>query len=220
MDERTKRILMSAAGVALCGFSVGMFKYASLGIDPFQNLMAGLNAVIPIRFGTLYVIVNALLLVFALVFDRTKIGIATFINLFFLGYIADFGMYVCRNLFPEPSLTVRFLILAAGLVLLCMSSSLYMTADLGVSTYDAIALVWADRQKQIPFSICRIITDASCILLGALLTVLSGKTEGLIGGVIGIGTVITAFFMGPLIAWFSRRVSEPLRYGKQHPLNN
>ena len=220
MDERTKRILMSAAGVALCGFSVGMFKYASLGIDPFQNLMAGLNAVIPIRFGTLYVIVNALLLVFALVFDRTKIGIATFINLFFLGYIADFGMYVCRSLFPELSLTVRFLILAAGLVLLSMSSSLYMTADLGVSTYDAIALVWADRQKQIPFSICRIITDASCILLGAFLTVLSGKTEGLIGGVIGIGTVITAFFMGPLIAWFSRRISEPLRYGKQHPLNN
>ena len=215
MDERTKRIVMSAAGVALCGFSVGMFKYASLGIDPFQNLMAGLNAVIPIRFGTLYVIVNALLLVFALVFDRTKIGIATFINLFFLGYIADFGMAVCNTLFPEPSLTVRVLILAAGLVLLCMSSSLYMTADLGVSTYDAIALVWADRRKKLPFSICRVITDAACILLGALLTVISGRTEGLIGGVIGVGTVITAFFMGPLISWFNAHLAEPMRYGQK-----
>ena len=215
MEERTKRILMSAAGVALCGFSVGMFKYASLGIDPFQNLMAGLNAVIPIRFGTLYVIVNALLLVFALIFDRTKIGIATFINLFFLGYIADFGMAVCKNLFPELSPAVRVLILAAGLVLLCMSSSLYMTADLGVSTYDAIALVWADRQKKLPFSICRVITDAACILLGALLTVISGRTEGLIGGVIGVGTVITAFFMGPLISWFNAHLAEPMRYGQK-----
>ena len=214
MEERTRRILMSAAGVALCGFSVGMFKYASLGIDPFQNLMAGLNAVIPIRFGTLYVIVNALLLVFALIFDRTKIGIATFINLFFLGYIVDFGMAVCKNLFPAPSLTVRVLILAAGLILLCMSSSLYMTADLGVSTYDAIALVWADRQKKLPFSICRVITDAACILLGALLTVLSGRIEGLIGGVIGVGTIITAFFMGPLISWFNVHLSRPMRYGR------
>ena len=215
MEERTRRILMSAAGVALCGFSVGMFKYASLGIDPFQNLMAGLNAVIPIRFGTLYVIVNALLLVFALVFDRTKIGIATFINLFFLGYIVDFGIAVCQSLFPQPSLTVRVLILAAGLVLLCMSSSLYMTADLGVSTYDAIALVWADRQKRLPFSICRVITDAACILLGALLTVISGRTEGLIGGVIGVGTIITAFFMGPLISWFNVHLSEPMRNGQK-----
>ncbi len=47
--------------------------------------MSGLDAVIPIRFGTLYVIVNLILLGFALVFDRRKIGLATVINLFLLG---------------------------------------------------------------------------------------------------------------------------------------
>ena len=213
MDTKTKRILMSASGVALCGFSVGMFKYASLGIDPFQNLMAGINAAVPIRFGTLYVIVNAVLLLFALVFDRSKIGIATFINLFFLGYIVDFGQAVCGRLFPSPSFVLRVLILAAGIILLCLSSSLYMTADLGVSTYDAVALVLSERQNRLPFSVCRIITDAACILLGALLTVLSGRTDNLIGGVIGIGTLITAFFMGPLIAWFNQTVSAPLLNG-------
>ena len=214
MQERTKRIIMSAAGVVLCGFSVGMFKYASLGIDPFQDLMAGLNTVIPIRFGTLYVIVNAVLLLFALFFDRSKIGIATFINLFLLGYIADFGMAVCRQLFPAPSLLLRIVILIAGIVLLCLSSSMYMTADLGVSTYDAIALIWAKKQKKLPFPVCRILTDLSCIVIGALLTVLSGKTNGLFGGVIGIGTLITAFFMGPLISWFDETVSKPLLNGR------
>ena len=69
-----KRILMSALGVAICGVSV----------DPFQSLMSGLDAVIPIHFGTLYVIANLLLLTFALVFDRRKIGLATLINLFLL----------------------------------------------------------------------------------------------------------------------------------------
>ena len=55
MNRLVKRILMSVFGVALCGISVGMFKFAALGVDPFQSLMSGLDAVIPIRFGTLYV---------------------------------------------------------------------------------------------------------------------------------------------------------------------
>ena len=50
---KKKRILMSVLGVAACGISVGMFKHAALGMDPFQSLMSGLDAVIPIRFGTL-----------------------------------------------------------------------------------------------------------------------------------------------------------------------
>ena len=64
MKVLTKRIIMSISGVVLCGMSVGMFKHAAFGVDPFQALMSGLDAVIPIRFGTLYVIVNILLLLF------------------------------------------------------------------------------------------------------------------------------------------------------------
>ena len=78
---------MSLAGVIICAVSVGVFKIAALGVDPFQSFMAGLDDLVPIGFGTLYVITNAVLLLFALVFDRHYIGIATFINLFLLGYI-------------------------------------------------------------------------------------------------------------------------------------
>ena len=56
--------MMSIFGVVICGLSVGMFKHAAFGVDPFQALMSGLDAVIPVRFGTLYVIVNLLLLAF------------------------------------------------------------------------------------------------------------------------------------------------------------
>ena len=77
-----------------------MFKHASLGVDPFQSLMSGLDAVIPISFGTLYVLVNLVLLLFALLLDRRKIGLATLINLFLLGYIAQFSQGVCARLLP------------------------------------------------------------------------------------------------------------------------
>ena len=125
MKTYTKRILMSVFGVVICGLSVGMFKHAAFGVDPFQALMSGLDAVIPIRFGTLYVIVNLLLLCFSLLTDRSKIGIATFINLFLLGYIVEFSQSVCVRLFPEPGLVTRVLLFLPGLVILSLASALY-----------------------------------------------------------------------------------------------
>ena len=201
---------MSVLGVVICGLSVGMFKHAAFGVDPFQALMSGLDAVIPIRFGTLYVIVNLLLLSFSLVTDRRKIGLATFINLFLLGYIVEFSQGVCERLLPAPGIAVRAALFLPALVILSLASALYITADLGVSTYDAVALVWSERQKRIPFQFCRILTDSVCVIAGALLCLLSGMRFVQIFGVVGIGTVITAFFMGPMIAFFNRHVAQPM----------
>ena len=117
--------------------------------------MSGLAAVIPVRFGTLYVIVNILLLSFPLFLDRHKIGLATFINLFLLGYVVEFSQSLCARLFPALGLGGRAILLAAALVPLALASSLYFTADLGVSTYDAVALVWSERQSRIAFPLCR-----------------------------------------------------------------
>ena len=107
---------MSLFGVVICAISVGFFKHAALGVDPFQSLMAGLDALIPIEFGTLYVIVNAILLVFSLIFDRKNIGIATAINLFLLGYITQFTYQLLQTWLPDPSLPTRIAFLLIGTV--------------------------------------------------------------------------------------------------------
>lgn len=215
MNLLVKRIIMSVLGVVICGISVGMFKFAALGIDPFQSLMSGLDAVIPIRFGTLYIIVNAILLLFALIFDRKKIGIATLINLFLLGYIVEFSQEICNQLMPDAALWLRIVILLAAIVILCLSSALYFTADLGVSTYDAVALVWSQKQSKIKFPICRVICDFVCVALGVTLLLVSGKSFTEIFGSVGVGTIITAFFMGPLIQFFNVHVAQPMLYGRK-----
>ena len=209
-----KRILMSVIGVAVSGVSVGLFKHAALGVDPFQSLMSGLDAVIPLRFGTLYVLANAVLLLFSLLLDRRKIGLATLINLFLLGYIAEYSQAFFARLLPGPGPVLRFLLLLAALVILCLASAFYFTADLGVSTYDAVALIWSEKQRRIPFSRCRIFCDLTCVLLGAGLCRLSGMSARQILGVVGIGTLLTAFNMGPLIAWFRQHAAEPFLRGK------
>ena len=209
-DNIKKRIGMSLFGVIICAVSVGIFKIAALGVDPFQSFMAGLDAMIPIDFGTLYVITNAVMLLFALVFDKHYIGIATFINLFLLGYITQFTYDFLQKIIVAPSIMIRILCLLVGVVIICFGSAFYMTADLGVSTYDAVALIICNTWKKGKFQYVRIITDIVCVILGVALFLLAGGKLAQIPTIAGIGTIITAFFMGPLIEFFNVHVARPI----------
>ena len=212
MDKKNlvKRILMSLFGVIICAISVGIFKIAALGVDPFQSFMAGLDALVPIKFGTLYVIANAVLFIFMLVFDRHYIGIATFINLFLLGYITQFTYEFLQTVIVDPAIWVRGFCLVVGVVIICFGSAFYMTADLGVSTYDAVALIIVNTWKRGKFQYVRIITDVVCVLLGVALFLISGGAARDIITIAGIGTIITAFFMGPLIEFFNVHCARPI----------
>ena len=216
-DNIRKRIGMSLFGVIICAVSVGIFKIAALGVDPFQSFMAGLDAMIPIDFGTLYVITNAVMLIFALVFDKHYIGIATFINLFLLGYITQFTYDLLQKVIVAPSIMIRILCLIVGVVIICFGSAFYMTADLGVSTYDAVALIICNTWKKGKFQYVRIITDIVCVILGVALFLLAGGGLAQIPTIAGIGTIITAFFMGPLIEFFNVHVARPVLKGKTLP---
>ncbi|MBP5598664.1 MAG: hypothetical protein J6X48_00085 [Lachnospiraceae bacterium] len=215
IDNLKKRIGMSLFGVIICAISVGIFKIAALGVDPFQSFMAGLDALVPIKFGTLYVITNAVLLLFALIFDRHYIGIATFINLFLLGYITQFTYELLQKVIVNPSIVVRIICLVVGVVIICFGSAFYMTADLGVSTYDAIALIICNTWKKGKFQYVRIITDIVCVLLGVGLFLLAGGSVSMIPTIAGVGTIITAFFMGPLIEFFNVKIARPVLRGKK-----
>ncbi|RKM59294.1 hypothetical protein D6855_10340 [Butyrivibrio sp. CB08] len=213
LKERKRRIAMSLAGVIICAISVGIFKLAALGVDPFQSFMSGMDALIPIDFGTLYVIVNVVLLLFSIIADRHNIGIATFINLFLLGYITQFTYSLLQRLFPDPSIVFRAICLIVGIVIICFGSSLYMTADLGVSTYDAVAIVMSSKWHWGKFKYIRICTDLVCVILGCVLFVMAGNSISKIPTIAGIGTIITAFFMGPLIDLFCEKFAKPLLKG-------
>lgn len=210
MKISVRRILMSLFGVLIGGMAVSVFKIAAMGVDPFQSFMSGLNKVIPIDFGTLYMITNAVLLLFSLIFNRHCIGVATFINLFLLGYVTQFCYDFLLGMLGTPSLAVRVICLIIGIVVICISGSLYMTADLGVSTYDAIAITMAYKWKIGKFKYIRIATDVTCVLVGVGLFLLGGGKWNEVFSFAGIATIITAFFMGPLVEYFNQHIAQPM----------
>ena len=209
-----KRIFMSELGVLTGAVAVGFFKLAAFGVDPFQSFMSGMDQLIPIDFGTLYMIVNACMLLFALLFDRHYIGIATAVNLFLLGYVVQFSYDMLQLLFPDPSMALRVVSFIIGFVVLCIASSIYMTADLGVSTYDAVALIMAHKWKIGKFKFIRIITDLVCVALGRVLFLIGGGVWAEVPAFVGVGTIMAAFCMGPLIDYFNRTIALPMLHGR------
>ncbi|MDO5337837.1 MAG: hypothetical protein Q4E89_10375 [Eubacteriales bacterium] len=203
MSQKTKRIAMAFFGVIVTGFCVGAFQKANLGADPFTCFVTGIGNIFHSTYSVFYLIVTGLLLVGVFFVEKHYIGIATIINLFFTGVAADFMRNVLDGLFPEPTMIARVIMMLFGILGSCFAASVYFTADLGVSAYDAVSLIAAYKYKLMAFRICRICTDLICVTVGFVFHV-----------TIGVGTVITALFMGPVIQWFNTNVSEPFLYGK------
>lgn len=203
MNEKQRRILMTVMGVLITGFSVGIFNFSVFGMDPFQVFAHGVWKQTPIGYGTFYALLNLLMLVFIFLIDRKKIGLGTLINIFLLGYVVQFSSWLFDYLIPSPSLLARAIALVIAIIIICFGSAMYFTGDLGVSTYDAVALIMAEK-KIAKFHYLRIGTDLICVAIGFSL-----------GATVGIGTLITAFFMGPIIAFFNVKFAQPFRYGKK-----
>ena len=137
------------------------------------------------------------------------------INLFLLGYVTEYSYKLLRWMIPEPSMPLRVVFLIAGIVIICIGSSLYITADLGVSTYDAVALIMVSKWKVGKFKFIRICTDVCCVVLGSVMFIAGGGKLSEILTIAGIGTIITAFFMGPLIEFFSEHFARKLLNDKE-----
>jgi len=203
MNEKQRRILMTVGGVLICGFSVGIFNFSLFGMDPFQVFAHGVWAQTPMGYGVFYMLLNLAILVAIYFVDKTKIGLGTMINIFLLGYVVEFSSWFFDWMIPDPSLLLRILALGVGILVISFGASIYFVGDMGVSTYDAVALVMAEK-KVAKFQYCRIGTDLLCTVIGFLF-----------GATVGVGTLVTAFFMGPIIAFFRRTVAEPFRYGRK-----
>lgn len=199
------RLSVSFSGVLLVACSVAMFRYASFGTDPFTSFVVGISKISGWRYGVLYMGINIALLCLFVIINRHLIGWATSIAVFMSGYITEGFLSIMNMIEAAPSMNLRIIWLSLAVVVQCIGSALYYEADFGVSAYDACALTMNERFG-LPFRWCRVVMDGGCLIVGMSF-----------GVTIGIGTVIAACCMGPLIVMFRRRIALPLlRRGARH----
>jgi uncharacterized membrane protein YczE len=194
------RVLYAIIGITIISIGLAFMRYADLGIDPLSCLNTGVSKQLELSFGTWQLILFVILLIGVFIFDRSKIGFGTFYNMITVGYASDILLYLISRipLFEAFSFQIRIAAFVFGMPVLYFGAALYIETNMGTAPYDAIALIIAEKiKKQAWFRWIRIGTDALCVF-GGILTQ-SG---------IGIGTLLTVLFAGPLIALFRKSISK------------
>ena len=194
--DGAKRMTIMFMSILLMGFAVSIFSYSGMGVDPFTALNMGVSAKFGMSFGFYQMCVNgAILVLVALTADRL-INVGTVVNMVGVGYVCEFFTNIYMQCLPqENSFIVNTLLMVIGVFLLSLSASLYFNCNVGVSPYDALGFVMEEKTK-LKYRWCRVATDLVCTVAAFLL-----------GGPIGIGTVVTAFFMGPVISFCDNSIS-------------
>lgn len=207
-----KRVIFTIISIIVMGFGISLFSVSGFGVDPFTSMNMNISSTLGISYGTYQLIVNiAIVLFVVIVAHRGLIGVGTMLNMVGVGYSCELFEKLIRAFCADycEFLAVRVCFLAAGIIVLCFSCSLFFTSNIGVGAYDALGFMLSNSSK-IPYKWVRVITDILVILIGL---VVSGSLGALMSGDfasvknIGIGTIITAFMMGPLVNFFSKHVS-------------
>ena len=207
-----KRIILTIISIIVMGFGIALFNVSGFGVDPFTSMNMNVSSTLGIGYGTYQLIVNAVIIVFVVIFaHRGLIGVGTAINMIGVGYSCELFSSLITPMIGD-NIIVRICLLAAGIIVLCFSCSLFFVSNIGVGPYDSVGFMISNATK-IHYKWVRVMTDIAVIIIG--LVVSGGFTalmRGDLSGVknIGIGTIITAFMMGPLVNFFSKHVSSKI----------
>ncbi|MBR2942088.1 MAG: hypothetical protein IKB82_01690 [Clostridia bacterium] len=193
-----RRLAAMSVGVFFMGFCVAVFDLLGVGTDPCSVLNLGIARTLGIPFGTFQLMINIALLLLVIRLDAGYIGAGTLMNMTMVGYVAQLFMWLF-SLVPalgSLSFAVRMAVFAPVMLLFLVAASVYMGVDMGVAPYDALPMILAARVRRVPFRVIRIFWDVAALSMGFML-----------GSTVGVATLITGFFLGPMITWISQKIS-------------
>ncbi len=198
--EAVFRLTVMFIGNVIVGLGIAVFRYSRMGNDPFTGVNLAVSARTGIPFQVFQILINLCYFAIQLARGRKLIGPGTIVNAFLLGTFVDFFYWILSARFGKlTALPVQFVCVLVGMVITSFGLSLYQRSDTGVAPYDSLALMLDRDLPKVPYFWCRMFTDGLCALVCFLA-----------GGIIGPGTLVSAFGFGPVIHFFDRHFSEKL----------
>jgi len=183
-----KRLIIFFVGMSIIQIGVALFLKTNIGSDPFTLFTQGLAFLLNKTPGNSNMIILFVLFCIILVAERCRIKIGTIICVIGVGPIIDLGVKAVSFL-PITSLNVgiKILLVVIGCALIAIGFSILKASDLGVAPNDIIPFIIKDKTN-LQYRWIRMGLDASFLIMGFAL-----------GGVLGIGTIISALLIGPFI---------------------
>jgi uncharacterized membrane protein YczE len=176
------RLAQLLIGLVLFGVSLALLVRSDLGLDPWDVFHQGLSVASGLPIGVCTILAGAVVLLLWIPL-RQRPGVGTIANVVIVGLSLDTALVVLPN--PE-SISVRWVCLVAGIVLNGIATGLYIGADLGPGPRDGLMIGLARRGLSI--RLVRTLIEVSVLVGGYLL-----------GGTVGIGTVLYALTIGAIV---------------------
>ena len=188
--ETRRRLPRLVFGLVLCGVGLSLLVRAELGLDPWDVLHQGVSDRTGIPIGTVSILTGAVVLL-AWIPLRERIGLGTMLNVLLIGLTIDATLAV---LDAPDALVVRVLFLLGGTLAFAVGSGFYIGAGLGPGPRDGLMTSIHKRGHSI--RVVRTSIEVVVLVSGWLL-----------GGTVGVGTVVFALSIGPLVHVFLPRLT-------------
>ncbi|MDQ6658897.1 MAG: hypothetical protein M3Z00_11855 [Actinomycetota bacterium] len=181
--RRPRRFIQLFAGLFLYGVTMGLMVRAVLGLDPWDVFHQGLSRIVPLSYGTVITGVSVLVLLLWIPL-RQRPGVGTVANTLIIGWTTDATLALVP---PVTDLAVRITLLVAAIVGNALAGALYIGAGLGPGPRDGL----------MTGLVARGVGSIRWVRTGLELTVL--VVGWILRGNVGVGTVLYAVSIGPLL---------------------
>lgn len=179
-------MLLAAVSLFVNGFGVWLTIHADIGAGPWDVLSIGVSKTFNVLYGTASISISIAILLIDIAM-REPIGIAMFIDSVVVGKAVDFFNWA--DFVPKPqSMLGGILMILIGIVIIGYTQYTYMIAALGCGPRDTLIVGLSRHIRRIPIGVISIAVLSMSTLIGWLL-----------GGPVGVGTLICAFCSGPIM---------------------
>ena len=182
---RLKTFILLCLGLSLFGFGESLLIHSTIGVSPWTVLAEGLSLKLNWSVGFATFIVSVLVLS-TWIFLKQKPGLGTLLNIIIIAGMIDISLFLFD--FSTNSYLLNILTGILGVLFVGLGSGIYLIANLGPGPRDGL-MTGLQRITNFPIAWVRASIEISVVIFGWIL-----------GGTVGLGTLIFAFGIGPAVA--------------------
>lgn len=187
MTKLSKRnIILAFVGTVVLGVGIGMMAKVGLGTDSLSACYVGISNLSGLSLGTVSAYANAILIALSLFLYKKNVGPATVLFMLISKWPIDFAQ---THMIHSDNLFVSIVLCLLSVVIIALGCELFILSDLGAESYTAFTMGIGKRLKhEVKYVYIRYVCDGLLLVLALI-----------VGGKIGIGTVISWTLMGTLM---------------------
>lgn len=195
-----KALAVLCVGLTVAHFGVTLFLLAGLGTDTFTVLIQGMAVTFHTTVGLMHIIVLTILVILMVITTKGYIKSGSFVCAILGGVVIDVFTWMLEgHINVDSPMIVRAVSMVAGCVILSLGMSIVINSNAGTGPNDLIAIILSDKIEFLEFRWVRVICDVVFVLLGYLL-----------GGTVGVGTVVSMLLTGPLVQFWLPITKKPI----------